>query len=128
MKFKIALYNLFGTSIGKTMLKLCSKLITAEKLKRNDKQSSKKPKKFLVAITIDTESGYVKKNNERVWQKDEPEAYIGYHKGIENWRNLLNKYGTNATFFLSTNCFNAKEKDLDKINQQLKLLLKEKHE
>ncbi|MEK6891993.1 MAG: polysaccharide deacetylase family protein, partial [Nanoarchaeota archaeon] len=66
--------------------------------------------------------------NERVWQKNNPEAYIGYYKGIENWRNLLNRYNAKATFFLSTNCFSAENEELNKINNQLKSLLKEKHE
>ncbi len=124
---KIILYDFFGTGAGKIILKLFSKLITVKNLKKSNIKNAN-PKKFLISITIDTESGYVKKNNERVWQKDEPEAYIGYYNGIENWRKLLNKYGAKATFFLSTNRFNSLNKDLDKINKQLSLLIKEKHE
>jgi len=127
-KIKIGLYNLLDKGIGKTALRALSNLVTVGNLRKNTLKSGKKPKKFLICITIDTESGYVKANNERVWQKDAPEAYVGYYKGIQNWRVLLNKYGAKATFFLSTNCFSAKNKELSKIKSQLKLLLKEKHE
>ena len=127
-KLKVGLYNILNKSFGKKSLKLLSKTISVENLKKDYKYINKPNEKFLISITIDTESGHVKKNNERLWQKDNPEAYIGYFKGIENWRNLLNKYNTKATFFLSTNCFSAKDDDLDKINTQLKLLIREKHE
>ena len=127
-KIKIGLYNLLDKGIGKTALRALSNLVTVGNLRKNTLKSGKKPKKFLICITIDTESGYVKANNERVWQKDAPEAYVGYYKGIQNWRVLLNKYDAKATFFLSTNCFSAKNKELSKIKSQLKLLLKEKHE
>lgn len=83
---------------------------------------------FIISITIDTESGYVDKNDYRIWQKLKPDAYIGYYKGIENWRKLLNKHNAKATFFLSANCFTAKAGDYNKIIKQLKLLVKEGHE
>ena len=127
-KLKVSLYNILNKPFGKKSLKLLSKSISVKNLKKNKELSNKSNKKFLISITIDTESGYVKKNNERVWQKDNPEAYLGYYKGIENWRKLLNKYGAKSTFFLSTNCFSAKNVDLAKIKKQLKLLLKENHE
>ena len=128
-KLKVGLYNLLKIPFGKKSLKLLSKSIAVKNLKKNKESINNKPnKKFLISITIDTESGYVKKNNERVWQKENPEAYMGYYKGIENWGNLLNKYDAKATFFLSTNCFSAADKDLDRIMNQLKLLLKEKQE
>ena len=125
---KIILYNFFGGGIGKPMLKILSRFVTATNLRKHAKKDHKHKKKFLICITIDTESGYVKDNNKRAWQKDEPEAYIGYYRGIENWRKLLNKHNAKATFFLSTNCFSAKDEELTKIKNQLKLLLKEKHE
>ena len=127
-KLKVGLYNFFGSGIGKSLLKLLSNFVYVGNLKKSNKNNSNKSKKFLISITIDTESGYVKKNNERIWQKDEPEAYIGYYKGVENWRKLLNKYNAKATFFLSTNCFSAKADDYAELIIQLKLLLKENHE
>ena len=122
-KLKIGLYNILNKPFGKKSLKLLSKSISVKNLGKNKESinENKTNKKFLVSITIDTESGYVKKNNERVWQKDEPEAYIGYYKGIENWRKLLNKYNAKATFFLSTNCFSAKDDNLGKIKKQYSL-------
>lgn len=125
-KLKVGLYNVLGKSLGKKLLKISSKSVSVNNLNKTNEVKSNK--KLLVCITIDTESGHVKKNNERVWQKDNPEAYIGYYKGIENWRNLLNKYHAKATFFLSTNCFSAKGYELSEIKNQLKLLLKEQHE
>jgi len=131
-KLKIKLYNILNRPFGKKALKQLSKSVYVKNLKNNNYKSINKSKlnnkKFLISITIDTESGYVKKNNERVWQRDNPEAYVGYYRGIENWRTLLNKYGAKATFFLSTNCFSAKNGELNKITGQLKLLSKEKHE
>ena len=93
-KLKIGLYNILRKKLGKKSLGMLSKSISVKNLKK----SKNKPKeKFLISITIDTESGYVKKNNERVWQKTNPRAYIGYYRGIENWRNLLNRYNAKAT-------------------------------
>lgn len=122
---KIKLYRFFNTTLGKSILKLLSGFAYAKGLPKS-KAKNKLP--FIISITIDTESGYIKKNEHRVWQKSEPTAYIGFYKGIENWRALLNKYKAKATFFLSTNCFNAKGEEYKKIVQQLKLLLKEGHE
>ena len=127
-KLKVGLYNILNNPLGKKSLRALSKSISVKNLNKNKGSSNKSNKIFLISMTIDAESGYVKKNNERVWQKDNPEAYVGYFKGIENWRNLLNKYGAKSTFFLSTNCFSAKNVDLARIKKQLKLLLKENHE
>lgn len=121
---KIKAYRFFNTSFGKLILKLLSSFVYVKGLKKNEQ--NKLP--FLISITIDTESGYVDKNDYRIWQKSKPSAYIGFYKGIENWRKLLNKHKVKATFFLSTNCFSAKGEDYKKIIKQLKLLLKEGHE
>lgn len=125
---KIKLYNFFNTSIGKSLLTLLSKFVYVKNLGKTKKAENKKNKKFLIAITIDTESGYLNINNERVWQKSKPDAYIGFYKGIENWRKLLNKYNVKSTFFISTNCFNAEGNNLTKITKQISLLDKENHE
>ncbi|MBI3034915.1 polysaccharide deacetylase family protein [Candidatus Woesearchaeota archaeon] len=107
------------------MLKLLSGFVHARGLKKS-KVENKAP--FIVSVTIDTESGFVDKNDHRVWQKSNPSAYIGFYKGIENWRSLLSKYNVKATFFLSTNCFSADGEDYSKIIKQLRLLIKEGHE
>ena len=128
---KIRAYWFFNTALGKSILKLLSGFVYVKGLSEGLSKSivnirNKLP--FIISITIDAESGYVKKNDHRVWQKSDPNAYIGFYKGIENWRALLNKHNSKATFFLSTNCFNAKGEEYKKIIQQLKLLLKEGHE
>lgn len=122
---KIQLYRFLNKGLGKFILKILSRFVYVKNLKNSN---TAKRKKFLVAITIDTESGHLEKDDKRVWQKSKPEAYIGFYKGIENWRNLLNKYNVKGTFFLSTNCFNAKGNELSEIIKQLNLLHKERHE
>lgn len=121
---KIKAYRFFNTKLGKSILRALSSFVYAEGLQNNSKNKSP----FEVSITIDTEAGYVDKNDYRVWQKSKPKAYVGFYKGIENWRKLLNKHKVKATFFLSTNCFSAKGNEYNKIIKQLRLLLKEGHE
>ena len=124
---KIRAYRFFNTKTGKKILELLAPFIYVKNLRiESEKKKFKKP--FIVCITIDTESGYIEKNDYRVWQKNAPQAYTGYYNGIENWRNVLRKYNAKATFFLSTNCFSAKGKEYELILNQLKLLIKEKHE
>lgn len=124
---KIKAYQFFNTGTGKKILKMLSPFISVKNLRTKiGKNEDRKP--FIVCITIDTESGYVEKNDCRLWQKDAPEAYIGYYRGIENWRSILAKHNVKSTFFLSTNCFSAKGEDYVKILNQLKLLSKDKHE
>src|SRR3989344_4686932 len=118
--FKIKAYRFFNTKLGKSILKLLSSFVYVKGI---TKIKSKNRNPFIVSITIDTESGYVDKNDYRVWQKSDPKAYIGFYKGIENWRKLFNKYNVKATFFLSTNCFSAKGIEYNKIIKQLKLLI-----
>lgn len=122
---KIKAYRFANTKLGKSILRLFSGFVYISNLERND---SKNTYPFIVSITIDTESGYISKNDYRIWQKQNPEAYIGFYKGIENWRKLLSKYGAKATFFLSTNCFSAKGQEYNKIIKQLRSLLKGGHE
>ena len=122
---KIEAYNLFNTKLGKSILRLLSGFVYVRGFK---KSTSKNKYPFTISLTIDTESGYVGKNDYRIWQKSNPEAYIGFYKGIENWRILLNKHNAKATFFLSTNCFSAKNDEYKKIIRQLKLLIREGHE
>ena len=123
---KIKAYRFFNTRAGKKILQLLAPFASVKGLENGKRNTAKKP--FIVCITIDTESGYVEKNDHRVWQRDEPQAYIGFYKGIENWRRILGKYDAKATFFLSTNCFSAEGKEHEMISEQLKHLIKEKHE
>lgn len=122
---KLQIYRFFNTRIGKKVLRLLNPFVYVKKLR----DGTKEPRHpFIVAITVDAESGYVQKNERRVWQGTNPGAFIGFYKGIENWRNLLNKYEAKSTFFLSTQCFDAKKEELDKIKHQLRRLDEESHE
>lgn len=122
---KLLTYRLFNTFLGKKILRLLRPLVYVKNLEKNNKE---KKYPFIVAVTVDAESGYVKKNESRVWQGEKPEAFIGFHKGIENWRGLFNRYNAKSTFFLSTQCFDAKNEELDKLNFQLGKLDEEGHE
>tara|TARA_Y100000310_G_scaffold315547_1_gene366229 strand:+ start:1569 stop:2591 length:1023 start_codon:yes stop_codon:yes gene_type:complete len=123
-KLKIKAYRFFHSKLGKKILKTLSGYVYVNNIKNTGKNNHP----FIISITIDTESGYITNKDHRIWQKQNPKAYIGFYKGIENWRNLFNKYNVKATFFLSTNCFSAPKTEYDKIIQQLKLLIKEGHE
>ena len=98
------------------------------KVKDIPKAQHEKKFPFIVAITVDTESGYVEKDEKRTWQREAPKAFIGFYRGIENWRKVLNKYDAKATFFCSSQCFDAKGHELDAALLQLNLLINDKHE
>lgn len=127
MKKKLELHAYRFLSKNKKLDALMQKIAPVS-VKNLPKTSKPKNFPFLVAITIDTESGYVEKNERRVWQRENPKAFIGFYKGIENWRNVLNKYNANATFFCSSQCFDSKGSERGKILNQFNLLLNEKHE
>ena len=122
---KLQIYKFFNTGIGKKVLRLLKPFVSVKNLRGGAKEP-RHP--FIVAITVDTESGYIQKNESRVWQGEKPEAFMGFYKGTENWRRLLNSYNAKSTFFLSTQCFDAKEGDLNKIKLQLRKLDEEEHE
>jgi len=125
LKFRLFLYRFFSTNLGKIILQLLSFGVKVSNL-----SNSKKPKKypFLVVITIDTESGYVNKNERRTWQKENPEAFIGYYLGIKNLMKIFDKHKIKTTFFLSTQCFSSKGNKYNSIKTQLNNLYKNKHE
>ena len=83
---KLLVYRILSTKLGNFLLKFISFGVSVKNLPKND---NRKTKPFIVAITIDTESGYVDKNERRIWQKENPEAFIGFYKGIENWRKII---------------------------------------
>ena len=122
---KILAYRMLSTKLGSSLLKILSFGISVKNLPRNN---NKKTMPFIVAITIDTESGYVDKNERRIWQRENPHAFIGFYRGIENWRNLFNKNNVKASFLVSTQCFDAKDNELSLVKRQLDYLLNEKHE
>ena len=124
LKIKLVLYKVFSTDIGKFILNLLSFGVNVKNL--NGKRSKKYP--FLVVVTTDTESGYVDKNERRIWQKENPGAYQGYYYGIRNLLRIFDKHKIKTIFFLSTNCFSAKDKEYASIKKQIKNLIKERHE
>ena len=124
LKAKLFLYRFLSTNPGKSILNLLSFGVKAENL------GPEKEKKchFLVAITVDTESGYVDRDERRVWQKEKPEAFQGYYLGIRNLLSVFDKYKIKSTFFLSTQCFSSKGKERKLIDKEIKNLIKNKHE
>ncbi len=125
LKIKLLAYRFFTSPFGKSILKNMSFAVTAPFLRKN---TQKKKYPFHVVITIDTESGYVDKNQRRVWQGENPRNYQGYYFGIYNLRNVFRKYKIAATFFLSTNCFSAVAPEYKKIRHELNALQKDGHE
>lgn len=122
---KLALYRFFSTYPGKKIFRLFSFGVKVSNL-----GNGKKPKKypFIVAITADTESGYVDKNQRRIWQKETPEAFPGYYCGLRNLMDIFDKHKIKTTFFLSTQCFSSIGKESKKIKKALKDITKKGHE
>jgi len=125
LKTKLLLYRFFSTSLGKPILKLLSSGVKVNNLE-NGHKNKKRP--FLIVITTDTESGYVEKNERRVWQKENPKAFVGYYAGIRNLLNIFDKHKIKTTFFLSTNCFSSQGKERRLIKNELDRLIKNGHE
>jgi len=125
LQLKLILYRFFTSSFGAPILNMASYFVKTTNL--NGKNKLKKYP-FIVAITIDTESGYVEKNERRVWQKENPKAFEGYYYGIKNLLEVFDKHGITSTFFLSTQCFSTKNEEKEKINLELKKLQEKNHE
>jgi len=124
MKIKLFLYRLFSSHFGKTILKILSFGVKVDNLGR----SKNKNYPFLIAITVDTESGYVDKDERRVWQKENPKAFEGYCYGIRNLVEIFSKHDIKATFLLSTNCFSSKGKEYNLTKHELDAAIKKGHE
>ncbi len=125
LKLKLFLYRIFSTSIGKSILRLFSFGMNAKNL-----GSGKKQKKypFIVSITTDAESGYVDKDERRIWQKEKPSAFMGYCYGIRNLMEVFERHKIKTTFFLSTQCFSSKGEEYKRIRKELGNLIKKGHE
>jgi len=124
LKFQLLWYRFFSSFFGRIILRILSIGVKVRNL------SCKFPKKysFLVVITTDTESGYVEKNQRRVWQMENPSAFQGYYYGIRNLMKIFDKHGIKTTFFLCTQCFSAKGKTYNQIKGELKKVVKKQHE
>jgi peptidoglycan/xylan/chitin deacetylase (PgdA/CDA1 family) len=122
---KVCIYNIFNTSIGKKVLRLLRPFVCVKGLKKKGSGKARHP--FLVAVTIDAEAGYVQKNEFRVWQGKKPNAFTGFHKGLERLEAVLGKHKAKSTIFLSTQCFDASGAELQKIKSVLRRMAR-KHE
>ena len=124
LKTKLFFYRLFSKTFGKNILKALDFGVQVNL--GNGKKQKNHP--FLVVITVDSESGYVDKNERRIWQRENPSAFVGYYKGIRNITKIFDKHNIKATFFLSTNCFSSKGKYYSRIKQELNSVAKKGHE
>ena len=125
MKIKLGAYRFLTSSFGKPILTILSYFVSV-----NNLNGKNKPKNhpFIIAITTDTESGYVEENERRVWQKEDPEAFEGYYCGIRNLLDVFEKHDITSTFFLSTQCFSSKDDKNEKIRHELRRLQEKGHE
>src|SRR3989338_1454606 len=124
LRAKLLLYRFFSTSPGRLALKLLSFGVNSKGL--NGRKEKKYP--FLIAITVDTESGYVDKYGRRLWQKENPNAYQGYYYGIRKLLAIFQRHNIHSTFFLSTNCFSAKGKECQLIKKEISNITKTDNE
>ena len=124
LTIKLLWYRFFSSFFGRIILRILSIGVKVKNLSGNP--SKKHP--FLVVITTDTESGYVEKNQRRVWQMENPSAFQGYYYGIRNLMKIFDVHGIKSTFFLSTQCFSSDGKTYNQIKVELKNIIKKGHE
>src|SRR3989344_321241 len=84
MRARLLLYRLSSTLLGQAILSALSFGVSVPFLRQKTAGTGKarepaRKRPFLVLITVDTEAGYVSKDERRVWQKEAPEAFQGYH-------------------------------------------------
>lgn len=87
-----------------------------------------KNKPFYIIISIDTESGYTTKSEDRLWQVNNPKLFQGFYYGIKNWLELLDRYKIKGNFMISSQCFDSKGNTKRLIIQQLSDISKKQHE
>ena len=115
LRLKLFAYRFSSSKIGRGILSMLSFGVNVNGL---EGKSKPKKHKFIVAITTDTESGYVEDSERRVWQIENPKAYQGYYYGIRNLLNIFNRHKIKTTFFISTNCFSSKGKEYSLIKKK----------
>ena len=125
LKIKLFLYRFSSTYFGKSILQLLSSGVKVRNI-GNGKKEKKYP--FLIIITTDTEAGYVEKNQRRVWQMENPNAFEGYYYGLRNLMDVFNKHKIRTTFFLSTQCFSSKGNEYNQIKKEFNNMIKKRHE
>lgn len=129
-KIKIFIYKLTFNQIILFVIKLLSKPLVTPLFHQSNTKYSKLQynKPFYVLITIDTESGFITPNEERLWQVTNPNLFQGFYNGINNWTNLLSKHNVKGNFMLSTQCFSAKGREKTFIEKRLSSLIESNHE
>jgi hypothetical protein len=81
-----------------------------------------------IALTIDTEGGYVGASEERVWQGRAPDAFQGYIDGIPNLLAVLSRHAVKATFLVSPHGLSARGESHRAVEQALGRIASEGHE
>lgn len=129
-RIKIFIYRLSFNSTILSVIRFLSKPLAVPVFYQHDVAQQKLPHKkpLYVIVSVDTESGFVTSNEERLWQVNNPDLFQGFYYGIPNWMNLLEKHGVKGNFMLSTQCFSAKGKEKTFIEKGLNRLLETNHE
>jgi len=128
LKIQLLWYRFFSSVFGRNVLRFLSLGVRVRNLRRLNKGELSGKYPFLVVITSDTESGYVEKDQRRVWQRENPDAFEGYYYGIRNLMIVFDKHKIKTTFFLSTQCFSSKGRKYNKIKKELNNIIRKKHE
>jgi len=115
---KTKIYLIAKSMIGKAIFKLTKPLIKVDNL-----TSGKKNMPFLVAITVDTECGYVKAGEYRLWQFENPNAFQGLYYGIRNLRRLADSEKVPLTFLISGQALNANGREKEQVEMELRRIL-----
>lgn len=118
---RLKFYSLLNSPLSNIIIKFLSVKVDNIKKQKNPKGN------FFIAITIDTEPGYLEKNGKRIWHSIEENAFQGYYYGIKNWREVAEKNNIKLNFFLDTHCFSAKGDKYKKILAELNKV-KKNHE
>lgn len=121
--FKTKLYRILQSELGKSFLSATSRFVKVGDLGNDGKKNFP----FHIALTVDTESGYVGKGEYRHWQYNEPDSFQGFTYGLQNLGKIAAKHKVPFTFLLSTQCFSAKGEERRRIVKEVRGL-SERHE
>jgi hypothetical protein len=112
---KTLAYRILKSGFGRIFLRLTRAFVRVPHLK--GKKEAKHD--FCIAITVDTEAGYVGKREYRTWQIMDPKSIQGYTSGIRNILRLAEEKKIRMTFLLSSQCFAASKKEKEQILHEL---------
>ncbi len=114
-------YKIFKNKLTDELINVLTPIFL--KVQNLKKEKEKHP--FYIAVTVDTEPGYINNDLTRKWMSQD---FQGCYSGIKILRELASKHNAKLTFLLCTQCFTAKGDELKKIINQLKRSYKAKHE